>query len=155
MYSLFCEKQHVIWQLYILTFWFSTVFIQIFLSLIVVFICWAIFWVLKDFFNAHFLIMSQFTEFWLLLQSALIDAAIDIFFYAVYCVFWDMHSWSDFSCQISCIWVEIMSVSHSNTNQVRRWMFLFSALKLKLHDKHQILFTDICFECLLFWLQNF
>jgi len=56
-YFLFCEMQHVIWQLHISAFWFSTVLIQIFLFLIIVFICWAIFWVLKNFSDAHFLII--------------------------------------------------------------------------------------------------
>ena len=150
-----CKEQHAIWQLHILIFWFSTVLIQIFLSLTVVFICWVTLWVLKDFSDAHFLIMFQLTEFWLFLQSALIDAAVDIFSYTVCCIFWDMHSWSDSSCQTSCVWVETVSVLHSDTNQAERWMSLFSALKLRLHDKYQILFTNIYSECLLFWLQNF
>ena len=141
--------------MHISAFWFSIIFIQIFLFLIIVFICWATLWVLKNFSNAYFLIISQLTEFWLLFQSVLIDAAVDVFSYTICCIFWDMHSWSDSSCQTSCVWVEIVSVLHLNTNQVRKWMSLSSALKLRLHSRHQTLFTNICFEYLSFWLQNF
>ena len=110
---------------------------------------------LKDFSNTYFLIMFQFIEFWLFLQSVLIDAVVDVFSYTICCVSWNMHFWSDFSCQIFCVWIRIMSVSHSDTNQAEKWTFLFSTLKLKLHDKYQILFANIYSECLSFWLQNF
>ena len=108
---------------------------------------------LKDFSDAHFLITSWLTEFWFLLQSALIVAAVDVFSYAACYVFWDMHFWSDSSCQTSCVWVEIVSILHSDTNQAERWTFLSSALRLRLHDRYHILFTSICSEGLLFWLQ--
>ena len=110
---------------------------------------------LKDFSDAYFLITFWLTEFWLFFQFVLIVTAVDIFSYTACCVSWNMHFWSDSSCQIFYVWIEIISVLHSNTNQAEKWMFLSSALRLKLHDKYQILFTNICFECLLFWLQIF
>src|SRR6266487_7089549 len=33
-------------------------------------------------------------------------------------------------------------------------MFLFPALRLRLHDRYQTLFTSSCSECLSFWLQG-
>ena len=39
LYFLFCKKQHVIWQLHVLIFWFLIIFTQIFLFFIIVFIC--------------------------------------------------------------------------------------------------------------------
>ena len=100
--------------------------------------------------------MFLLTEFWFFFQSVLIIIVDNnIFFLAIYYIFSNIFFWSDFSCQIFGIWVKIKSVSHSNTNQAEKWMFLFSALKSELHNKYQILFADIYSECLSFWLQNF
>ncbi len=65
-----------------------------------------------------------------------------------------MCSWSDSLCQTSCIWVRTESVSHSDTDQAREWMFLFSALRLRLYNRHQTLFASSYSECLSFWLQS-
>ena len=109
----------------------------------------------KNFSDAHFSIIFSLTEFWFFLQSVLIAAAIDnIFFFAACCLSSGTCSWSDSSCQISCVWTETESVSHSDTDQVRKWMSLFSALKLRLFDKYQSLSTSSCSECLSIWLQN-
>ena len=138
LHSLPCEELCAAWLLCVLTFWFLAALIQIFLSFTVVFIWWVALWVLKNFSDAHSLIMSLLTEFWLLLQSALTVAAFSVFSFAVCCESWDTHSWSNSSCQISCVWIRTVSVSHSNTNQAEKWMSLSSTLRLKLHDKYQI-----------------
>ena len=88
-----------------------------------------------------------FSLHWLLLLM--------MFFFAACCKSSDMHFWSDSSCQISCVWVRTVSVLHSDTNWVTKWMSLSLALRLKLHNKCQTLFADICSECLSFWLQIF
>ena len=91
----------------------------------------------EKFSDAHFLIMFQLTEFWFLLQFTLIDAAVDVFSYTICYISWNMHSWSDSSCQISCVWVRTVSVSHSDINQAEKWTFLSLILKLKLYNKYQ------------------